>query len=112
MGSMTGSLPAFGTTSDFKEVYDGTNKGFNFGASGESEYKLTEDSDCWYPFTREYYQGESTLSDVGKYFTCCSCTTQDERVGVLMNTAYNEIRPSFMSQSRSKAVSVRCMKDE
>ena len=104
---------AFGTTSDFKEVYDGTNKGFNFGASGESEYKLTEDPDCWYPFAGEYYMGDySNLYDVGEYFTCCSCTTQDERVGVLMNAAYNEIRPSFMSQSRSKAVSVRCMKEE
>ena len=48
---------AFGTTSDFKEVYDGTNKGFNFGSSGESEYKLTEDPDCWYPFAGEYYRG-------------------------------------------------------
>ena len=103
---------AFGTTSDFKEVYDGTNKGFNFGSSGESEYKLTEDNDCWYPFAGRYYQGGSTLSDVGEYFTCWSCTTQDERVGILLNTVSYEIRPSFMSQSRSPAVSVRCMKEE
>ena len=103
---------AFGTTSDFKEVYDGTNKGVNFGSSGESEYKLTEDNDCWYPFAGEYYRGASTLSYVGKYFTCWSCTTQDERVGVLLNAAYNKIRPSFMSKYRITAVSVRCMKEE
>lgn len=103
---------AFGTTSDFKEVYDGTNKGFNFGSSGESEYKLTEDPDCWYPFAGEYYLGESTLSEVGQYFTCWSCTTQNERVGILPNTVNYEIRPSFMSQSRVDAVSVRCMKEE
>ena len=85
----------------------------NFGSSGESEYKLTEDPDCWYPFAGEYYMGDySNLYDVGEYFTCWSCTTQDERVGVLLNTVNNEIRPSFMSKYRITAVSVRCMKEE
>ena len=94
-------------------VPDGGENGVWAKASGESEYKLTEDPDCWYPFAGEYYMGDySNLYDVGEYFTCWSCTTQDERVGVLLNTVYNKIRPSLMSKYRITAVSVRCMKDE
>ncbi len=55
-------------------IYDEINKGYNFG-KGHSNSTLTEDFDCWYPYTGSLYHLSGGLSNVGYSGGYLSCTS-------------------------------------
>lgn len=105
---------AFDWSSHFYEdVYDRTNKGFNFGSSGKGTKKLSNSvSTCWYPAAGFPNYKDGSLNDVGVYghYWSCSPFGSGNNAFNLYSSSYGNVTPSSNS-SRAYSYSVRCLKE-
>ena len=104
---------AFGSPFSFdRDVYDNTDKGFNFGSSGECAHKLsTGASTCWYPAAGYLNSSFCSLANVGSdglYWSCSPDGYNACRLGIYRN---GSVYPSN-SSVRALGASVRCIKEE